>query len=131
MLHIVDAAARKIVDGGFKSVGLLGSRPTMSGEYFSGRLREKYGVGVVVPEDGEQEAIHSLLVSQLARGVFLDETRNVFKHAIAKLVERGAEAIVLGCTEFGMLVRQEDSPVPIIDTSVAHTEAAVDMALGN
>ncbi|KAJ5413729.1 aspartate racemase [Penicillium cosmopolitanum] len=129
MLHIVDAAAGQILKHGFTTVGLLGSRYTMTGTYFVGRLKEKYGLNVLVAEGQHEENVHTALFQELARNIFLPETREKFKAAIADLVSRGAQAIILGCTEFGLLVTQEDSAVPIIDTSIAHAEAAVDLAL--
>ncbi|CAI7566786.1 unnamed protein product [Penicillium pancosmium] len=130
MLHIVDAAAQQVLKGGFSTVGLLGSRYTMTGTYFVGHLKEKYSLDVLVAEGQHEENVHTALFQELAKNIFLPETRDKFKAAIADLVSRGAQAIILGCTEFGMLVTQEDSAVPIIDTSIAHAEAAVDLALG-
>lgn len=130
MLHIVDAAAQQVLKGCFSTVGLLGSRYTMTGTYFVGRLKEKYTLDVLVAEGQHEENVHTALFQELAKNIFLPETRDKFKAAIADLVSRGAQAIILGCTEFGMLVTQEDSAVPIIDTSIAHAEAAVDLALG-
>lgn len=130
-IHIVDPAAEQAKARGFTVVGLLGSRYTMTGGYFVDRLRERYDMKVLVAEGEHQENVHSALYEELVKGVFLPATRNKFKAAIADLVERGAEVIVLGCTEFGMLVEPEDSPVPIIDTTVAHAEAAVERALAD
>ncbi|RTE82572.1 hypothetical protein BHE90_002929 [Fusarium euwallaceae] len=128
MLHIVDAAAKKALDNGHSTVGLLGSRYTMTGTYFVGRL-QKAGLKVLIAEGEHQENVHNALYQELAKNIFLPETRQKFKAAIADLVARGAQTIILGCTEFGMLVSQEDSSVPIIDTSIVHAEAAVDLAL--
>lgn len=128
-LHIVDPTARQVVDREFTTVGLLGSRYTMTGNYFVGRLRDRYGLQVLVAGDEHQENVHDALYAELAKGIFLPSTREKFKAAIADLVERGAQAVILGCTEFGMLLDAEDSPVPLIDTTVAHAEAAADMAL--
>ncbi|PYI12664.1 aspartate racemase [Aspergillus sclerotiicarbonarius CBS 121057] len=128
MLHIVDAAAQKAVERDVKTVGLLGSRYTMTGTYFVGRLKQ-YGLGVLVAQGQHEENVHNALYGELAKNVFRPETRAKFKAAIADLVDRGAEVIILGCTEFGILVHHEDSEVPIIDTSIAHVEAAVDLAL--
>lgn len=128
-IHIVDPAAKQVLAKGYKTVGLLGSRYTMKGTYFVDRLKERYGLNVLVAE-GEHEAIvHNALYDELTKGVFRPETRAKFKAAMEDLARRGAEVIVLGCTEFGMLVRAEDSALPIIDTTVAHAHAAVDMAL--
>jgi aspartate racemase len=129
MIHIVDATARKVIDGGFKTVGLLGSRYTMTGAYFVGRLKQRYNLQVLVAENDHQDIVHNALYTELAKGIFLPETRENFKTAINSLIHRGAEVIILACTEFGILVHAEDSSVPIIDTSIAHAEAAVDMAL--
>ncbi|MGL4961697.1 MAG: aspartate/glutamate racemase family protein [Inquilinus sp.] len=128
-IHIVDPAAQQAVAKGYKTVGLLGSRYTMKGTYFVGRLKENYGLNVIAAE-GEHEAnVHNALYEELTKGIFRSETRARFKAAMADLAHRGAEVIILGCTEFGMLVQAEDSPVPIIDTTVAHAHAAVDRAL--
>jgi aspartate racemase len=128
-IHIVDPTARQVLEHGFTTVGLLGSRYTMTGSYFVDRLRQRHGLKVLVAEGEHQENVHNALYQELAKSIFLPATRDRFKAAIADLVERGAEVIILGCTEFGMLVKAEDSPVPIIDTTVAHAEAAVNMAL--
>jgi aspartate racemase len=128
-LHIVDPTAREVQQRGVMTVGLLGSRYTMAGSYFVGRLREHYGMNVLVAEGEHQENLHLALYGELAKGIFLPATREKFKAAIADLVRRGAQAIILGCTEFGMLLEAGDSPVPLIDTTLAHAEAAVEMAL--
>jgi aspartate racemase len=107
-LHIVDPTARQIQQAGFTTAGLLGSRYTMTGTYFTGRLRERYGLNVLVAEGEHQDNVHNALYGELARG---------------------AEVIVLACTEFGMIVQPGDSPVPVIDTTIAHAQAAVEMAL--
>jgi aspartate racemase len=101
----------------------------MTGTYFVGRLQDRYALKVLVAEGEHQANVHNALYNELATGVFRPETRAQFKAAIGDLVSRGAQAVILGCTEFGMLVGPEDSPVPIIDTTIAHAQAAVDMAL--
>jgi aspartate racemase len=128
-LHIVDPTGRKVVDGGFGTVGLLGSKYTMRGDYFVKRLAQRYGLKVLVAEGEHADNVHNALYGELARGVFLPATRDKFRLAIADLVARGAEAVILGCTEFGMIVEDGDSPVPLFDTSLVHAEAAVDLAL--
>jgi aspartate racemase len=130
-IHIIDPTAHQVVARGFTRVGLLGSRYTMTGSYFVSRLRDRYGLTVLVAEGEHQDNVHNALYDELAKGVFLASTRRRFQAAIADLVDRGAEVIILGCTEFGMLVRAEDSPVPIIDTTLAHAQAAVDMAFAD
>jgi aspartate racemase len=128
-IHIVDPTAQQIRARGFKTVGLLGSRYTMCGDYFVKRLEDRYGLQVLIAEGIHQDNVHTALYQELVKGVFKDSTRDKFKDAIADLVVRGAQVIILGCTEFGMLVCAEDSPVPIIDTTMAHVEAAVKTAL--
>lgn len=130
-LHIVDPTARQVVDLGLSTVGLLGSRYTMTGDYFVGRLEGTYGLTVLVAEGTHQDAVHDALYDELAQGVVLPETRERFRSAIADLVDRGAQAVILGCTEFGLLVQPEDSPVPLIDTTVVHATAAVELAVSD
>jgi aspartate racemase len=128
-IHIVDPVAREALARGFKTVGLLGSRYTMTGSYFVGRLRDRYNLNVLVAEGEHLDNLDTALYSELAKGIFLPQTRAKFRAAIDDVVARGAEVVILGCTEFGMLVTSEDSPVPIIDTTIAHARAAVEMAL--
>jgi aspartate racemase len=130
-LHIVDPTGREVVNRGFKTVGLLGSRYTMTGTYFVGRLRDRYGLNALIAESEHQDNVHNALYDELAKGIFRPETRAKFRAAIADLVTRGAEVVILGCTEFGMLVEPEDSAVPLVDTTIAHAQAAVDMALAD
>ncbi len=130
-LHVVDPTARQVLARGFQTVGLLGSRYTMTGSYFTGCLQQRYGLSALIAEGEHQDNVNNALYGELAKGSFLPATRAKFQAAIADLVTRGAEAIILACTEFGMLVKAEDSPVPIIDTITAHAEAAVDLARTN
>jgi aspartate racemase len=101
----------------------------MTGSYFVERLQDRYALNVLIAEREHQANVHDALYNELTKGIFSPQTRAKFNAAIEDLVTRGAEAIILGCTEFGMLVAPEDSPVPIIDTTIAHAHAAVDMAL--
>jgi aspartate racemase len=128
-IHIVDPAAEQAIASGFKTVGLLGSRYTMTGTYFVDRLKDRYGLKVLVAEGEHQANVHNALYEELTKGIFRPETRVKFKAALESLASRGAEVIILGCTEFGMLIKAEDSPVPLIDTTIAHAEAAVEKAL--
>ncbi|KAJ5558539.1 aspartate racemase [Penicillium sp. DV-2018c] len=128
ILHIVDATSQKIEELGLRKVGLLGSFLTMTDEYFVGRLA-KNQIEALVPTESDQRMIQRALETELAAGVFRPKTRRDFKGAIERLVERGAEAIILGCTEFGKLVQTEDSSVPLIDTANVHSEMAARVAL--
>ena len=129
LLHIVDPAARAAIAQGARTIGLLGSSYTMSGAFFRDRLREKYGLTTLIPEPEDFENLNQALYQELAKGIFLPRTKKKFQAAAAHLAERGAEAIILGCTEFGLVLQQEDSPVPLIDTTVTHALAAVEKAL--
>lgn len=128
-IHIVDPTARQVLERGLSTVGLLGSRYTMTGTYFVDRLKQKYGLNVLVAEGEHQVNVHCALYEELVKGIFLPATRAKFRAAIQDLVDRGAQLVILGCTEFGMLVKPEDSSVPIIDTTIAHVQAAVEHAL--
>lgn len=128
-IHIVDPAAQAVLDKGVRTVGLIGSGYTMDGTFFTGRLKDNYGLEVLIPEGEHKENVHNALYQELVKGMFLPETREKFKAAMADLVNRGAEAIILGCTEFGLLVNQDDCSVPLVDTTIAHAIAAVDRAL--
>ena len=113
------SAGSQIQQAGFTTVGLLGSRYTMTGTYFTGRLHRRYGLNVLVAEGEHQDNVHNALYAELARAAVLPTTRAKFQAAITDLVARGAEVIILACTEFGMLVQAQDSPVPVIDTTIA------------
>ena len=128
-LHIVDPTGQEALNRGFTTVGLLGSRYTMTGSYFVERLHDRYALNVLIAEGEHQANVHDALYNELVKGILSPQTRAKFTAAIGDLVTRGAEAIILGCTEFGMLVAPEDSPAPIIDTTTVHAQAAVDMAL--
>lgn len=129
LLHIADATARKIKTAGFNRVGLLGTAFTMEQDFYKGRLVQKFGLEVLVPDKAERDAVHKVIYEELVKGVIRKESREMYRQLIMGLVERGAEAIILGCTEIMLLVSYEDSPVPLFDTTTIHAEAAIDMAL--
>lgn len=128
ILHIVDATLERIRQLGLNKVGLIGSPLTMTDEYFTGRLVD-HQVEVVTPSEDDQKIIHDALTNEFVQGLFLPETRDRFKEIINRLAEEGAEAVILGCTEFGSLLKGEESPVLLIDTAIVHCEAAVTMAM--
>ena len=97
--------------------------------FFRGRRQERYGLNVLFPDGAHFDNIHNALYQELVKDVFLPETRDKFRAAIRDLTDRGAEAVILGCTEFGLLVKPEDCAVPLIDTTHAHAMAAVERAL--
>lgn len=128
LLHIADATAHAIRAAGLQRVGLLGTRFTMEQDFYRGRLQQN-GIDVIVPEPADRELVHRVIYQELCLGRIIDRSRAAFREVIARLVEAGATAIVLGCTEIGLLVSAADAAVPLFDTTAIHAEAAVDFAL--
>ncbi|MBV2150129.1 aspartate/glutamate racemase family protein [Sphingobium sp. AS12] len=129
LLHIADPTAEKIAAAGFRRVGLLGTAFTMEQPFYKSRLRELFGLDVLVPDDADRRRVHNIIYKELVAGVVSPVSRDVYREIIARLIDRGAEAIILGCTEIMLLVGAEDSAVPLFDTTRLHAEAAVDRAL--
>lgn len=130
LLHIADATARAVREVGIKTVGLLGTRFTMEKEFYRGRLETKHQLKVVVPDEAGRDLVHNVIYSELVQGQIKDDSRRNYKEVIKRLVINGAEGIVLGCTEIGLLVKKDDVAVPVFDTMEIHALAAVDAALG-
>lgn len=130
LLHIADATAKAVQEAAMSSVGLLGTRFTMEKEFYRGRLEHKHQLDVIVPGREGRERVHDVIYNELVQGQIRAESREVYKEIIQKLVGKGAEGIVLGCTEIGLLIKKEDVSVPIFDTMEIHARAAVDAALG-
>ena len=129
LLHIADPTATAIVQAGLGTVGLLGTAFTMEEDFYRGRLSERFGLQVLVPDADDRRDVHDIVYRELIAGVVSEASRQVYVEVIRRLVERGAQAIILGCTEIMLLVRDEDSPVPLFDTTTLHARAAVDAAL--
>lgn len=128
-LHIADATARVLRDDGINCVGLLGTRFTMEQAFFRDRL-EAHGIRIVVPDEPQRQYIHSVIYSELCRGVINPDSKSAFLNVIASLADRGAEGVILGCTEIGLLIRGSDTDVRLYDTAEIHAEQAVEFALG-
>ncbi len=126
-LHIADATAAAVRDAGLTRLGLLGTAFTMSDTFLSGRLEER-GLVVLVPDQSDAALVHRVIYDELVHGVIREESRAAYRGVIERLAARGAEGIVLGCTEIELLVRAEDSRVPVFPTTRLHIEAAVDAA---
>ncbi len=128
-LHIADATAQRIMDSGIRKAGLLGTRFTMEEEFYKGRLAKKFGLSVRVPDAREREIVHRVIYDELVVGRIEQRSKAQFAGIIEQMVGQGAEGVILGCTEIGLLVHQEDSRVPLFDTTRIHAEAAVEFAL--
>jgi aspartate racemase len=131
LLHIADAAASEIRRNKVKTVGLLGTRYTMEQDFYRKRLEMKHGLRVLVPDDKERTRIHDIIYTELGRGIIKDSSRAEYLEIIELLRGRGAEGVILGCTEIPLLVKPGDTPVPIYDTTALHAKAAVDAALAD
>jgi aspartate racemase len=128
LLHIADATAEAILKSREKRVGLLGTKFTMEQMFIRERL-ERRGIEVLIPDEASREIIHRIIYGELVSGIVRPESREQFKKIIGELAHRGADSVVLGCTEIGLLIQAADSPLPLHDTTVIHALAAVDWAL--
>lgn len=129
LLHIADPTAERIRADGIATVGLLGTRYTMEGDFYRGRLEDRHGLRVLTPSAGDRDTVHRVIYEELVVGEVHDESRDLYRAIMGRLVADGAQAIIFGCTEIELLVGAEDSPVPVFDTTRIHAEAAVDLAL--
>jgi aspartate racemase len=129
LLHIADPTAEAIGAAGLDTIGLLGTRFTMEQDFYVGRLRERHGLTVLVPEADEREALHRIIYDELCVGRIEPASRDAYRRAMAALVGRGAQGIVLGCTEISLLVGPGDASVPTFDTTALHARAAAERAL--
>ena len=128
ILHIADATADAIKDKEFKKVGLLGTAFTMKGAFYKGRLTDKHNIEVITPNDEERKIVHDVIYQELCLGEIKDTSKAVYLKIIERLAKAGAEAVILGCTEIGMLVNQSDTNVILLDTTAIHAEKAVELA---
>jgi aspartate racemase len=129
LLHIADPTGAAVTAAGLGKVGLLGTAFTMEQGFYRDRLAGRYGLEVLVPEAQDRALVHRVIYEELVAGVVREESRAACREVIARLVARGAQAVILGCTEIMLLVRTEDSAVPLFDTTSLHAEAAVRCAL--
>jgi aspartate racemase len=129
LLHIADATAERIKAAGLDQVGLLGTRFTMEQDFYRGRLIERHGLKVTVPAEADRQFVHDVIFGELCRGVVSGAARNRFRTILRELAQAGCGGTILGCTELGLLVEANDSPVPLFDTALIHAEAAAARAL--
>ncbi|GEL77572.1 aspartate/glutamate racemase family protein [Tenuibacillus multivorans] len=128
VLHIADAAANEIERQNIKKVGLLGTKYTMEQDFYKDRV-ESHNMEVIVPEEPEHERVNDIIFSELVLGEINSESKNYYLSVIQQLIDQGAEGIILGCTEIGLLIKQDDVSVPIFDTTEIHVQSAVEKSL--
>jgi aspartate racemase len=131
ILHIADSTAEKIRAAGYKKVGLLGTKFTMEENFYKGRLIEKYDMEVLIPDEVERQYVHDVIYKELCLGIVQQNSKNRFKEIIENLSKKGVQAVILGCTEIPLLIKQEDVSIPLFDTTRIHAESAVDFALAD
>jgi aspartate racemase len=129
-VHIADTTAEAVRPRGIGRVGLLATAYTMEQDFYIGRLRDQHGLDVLVPDPADRRIVHHVIYDELCVGVVAPESREEYRRIMRELAGRGAEGILLGCTEIDLLVTQDDSPVPVFDTTRLHAQRAVDLALG-
>ncbi len=129
VLHIADATAEVLIENGVKKVGLLGTGFTMEHDFYKGRLHRKYGLDVLVPHTSDRRIVHDIIYQELCLGRITAESRVEYLRIIENLANEGAEGVILGCTEIGMLVNQSDTEIPLYDTTAIHAKQAVAYAI--
>ncbi|WP_297792547.1 aspartate/glutamate racemase family protein [uncultured Marinobacter sp.] len=129
LLHIADATANVLKKDGITCVGLLGTRFTMEQTFYLGRLQD-HGIRVVVPDESQRAQVHSVIYNELCRGVVRSDSKKMYLDVVASLAERGAQGVILGCTEIGLLIQGSDTDVQLYDTTEIHAEQAVQLAVG-
>jgi len=130
-LHIADAVGDSLSGHGVKTVGLLGTRFTMERPFYSGRLKERFGIDTLIPGSDGRDVVHRVIYQELCRGVVDESSKGAYLKVMRELVKEGAQAIVLGCTEIGLLLEEGDTTIPLYDTAKLHAQAAVKWMLGN
>ena len=128
-VHIADTTADAVRAAGLATVGLLATAYTMEQDFYVGRLERTHGLAVVVPDAEDRRLVHEVIYNELCLGIVKEDSRQAYRRVIGGLVERGAEGILLGCTEIDLLIGPQDAPVPVFDTTRLHAERAVDLAL--
>ncbi len=129
LLHIADPTAGKIKSAGLSRIGLLGTRFTMEQDFYKDRLRDRHGLDVLIPPADDRETVHRIIYDELCLGLVKPESRIEYRRIIAALIDRGAQAIILGCTEISLLIGQDDAGVPLFDTTAIHAREAAGLAL--
>ena len=128
-VHIADTTAQAVRGRGLETVGLLATAYTMEQDFYVGRLRDVHDLDVLVPAEPDRRIVHDVIYEELCVGVIADESRTEYRRIIRDLADRGADGILLGCTEIDLLVGPQDAPVPVFDTTRLHAQRAVELAL--
>jgi aspartate racemase len=128
LVHIAEETAKEIAKQNIKTVGLLGTKPTMEGAFFKDKLQQA-GIETVIPDNADRDYIHAAILNELTQGIFKNETKNKFLSIIDKLKMQNAGGVILGCTEIPMLINTADCSVPAFDTTLIHSRALVNFAL--
>ena len=129
LLHVVDVTAEAIKKSNFRTVGLLGTRFTMEQDFYQKRFQERHDINILTPNEIDREKIHQVIYQELCLGKILDASRRDYCRILQRLIDSGAEAIILGCTEISLLVNQEDCSIPLFDTTALHAKFAAEWAL--
>lgn len=130
LLHIGDTTGDAIQEQGLEKVGLVGTDYVMSGDFYSQRLKEKYGIDVLIPREERRKKVHSIIYDELCRGIVKEESKSELVEMMEELLDRGAGGIILGCTELPLHITREDIDVPLFDTTRLHAEGAAEAAVG-
>ncbi len=129
LLHIADVTGKHLQDDGIDKVGLLGTAFTMEQDFYRGRLTEKYQLDVIIPEQNDRTIVHQVIYNELCQGIISEDSKQEYLRIIDQLQQSGAEAVILGCTEIGLLVSQQDCQIPLYDTTQLHAFSAAERAL--
>lgn len=129
LLHIADSAGEKIRENGVRTIGLLGTKFLMEGDFYKRRLKEKFNISVLIPDEKDRKIIHTIIFKELVLGIIEKSSQKKMLNIIEKIVRKGAEGILLGCTEIPLLIKQENVNVPLFDTTTLHALNAVEKAL--
>jgi len=130
LIHIADATAHAVHAAGMKRIGLLGTRYTMEQDFYRGRLATRHGLDVLIPDEPDRSTVHDVIYDELVKGIITEPSRRAYGDVIDRLAARGAEGVVLGCTEIELLVTEALRPFPLFPTTRIHATAAVELALG-
>ncbi len=129
-LHIADATGRKIRETGLRRPAIMATRFTMEQDFYTGRLRDKFGLDCVIPDEADRAQVHRIIYDELCVGRVCETSRQAYVDVARRLKDKGADCLILGCTEVGMLLDERNTPLPVFDTTLIHADAAVDFALG-